>query len=94
VAAARADFVAATELEGEPLYSLQGSQHGRHHLELGDLAAACALADNGLATARTYGVNIDLPRFDALLARIALAEGGDPTPHLDGIVPGPRGPAL
>ena len=44
VAAARADFAAATELEGEPLFSLRGSQHARHHLDLGDFAAARALA--------------------------------------------------
>jgi tetratricopeptide (TPR) repeat protein len=83
VAAARADFAIATELEGQPLYSLRGARHMRHHLDLGDLAAARALADNGLATARMHGWNI--PRFDALLARIDLAEGGDPTPHLDAI---------
>lgn len=85
IAAARADFAAATELEGTPLDTSRGEDHARHHLDLGDLAAARALADHGLATARRNGWNIDLPRFDALLARIALAEGGDPTPHLDGI---------
>ena len=85
VAAARADFADATELEGQPLYSLRGSRHARHRLDLGDLAAALALADHGLATANRLFWNYELPRFDALLARIALAEGGDPTPHLDGI---------
>jgi hypothetical protein len=85
VAAARADYAAATEMGAVPLYSLAGTQHARHHLDLGDLIAARALADNGLAPDRKSGWNDDLPRFLALLARIALAEGGDPTPHLDAI---------
>jgi tetratricopeptide (TPR) repeat protein len=85
ISAARADFAAATELQGKPLYSLRGSQHARHHLDLGDFAAARVLADNGIAMARSHGWNIDIQRFDALLARIDLAEGGDPTPHLDAI---------
>ena len=85
IAAARADFTAATELEHEPLYSLRGSQHARHYLDLGDLVAAHTLADHGLKTARSYGWNDNFPRFGALLARIALAEDRDPTPHLDEI---------
>ena len=85
VAAAKTDFSAATELEGKALYGLRGSRHVRHHLDLGDLAAARALADQGLETARRNRWNHELPRFDALLARIDLAEGRDPTPHLDEI---------
>jgi len=85
IATARTDFTSATELEGEPLYSLRGSQYGRHHLDLGDLAAARALASHGLATAHEYGWKQQIPWFDALLARIALGEGDDPTPHLDAI---------
>ncbi|MEA2343634.1 MAG: hypothetical protein QOF63_1803 [Thermoanaerobaculia bacterium] len=85
VAAARADFAAATELEGQPLYSLRGSQQVRHQLDLGDSAAARILAISGMAMARSHDWNFDLPRFDALLARIDLAEGKDPTPHLDEI---------
>ena len=85
VAAARADFAAATELEGEPLYSLRGSHHVRHHLDLGDLAAARALAVHGLESARSQGWNNEFPRFEALLARLTLVDGGDPTPHLDEI---------
>ncbi|HET8772134.1 MAG TPA: DUF4062 domain-containing protein [Thermoanaerobaculia bacterium] len=84
VAMARADFAAATELEGESLYSLRGSQHARHHLDLGNLAAARALADHGLAKA-DEGWSQEIPRFGALRALIDLAEGHDPTPHLDGI---------
>jgi hypothetical protein len=85
LAATSADFAAATEMEGHPLYTLRGAQHARHHLDLGDPTAARALADHGLAMARRNRWNFDLPRFDALLARIVLVEGGDPTPHLDGI---------
>jgi len=85
VAAARADFTAATELEGRPLYALNGVDHTRHHLDLGNLAAARALADHGVATAHRNGWNDNIAWFGALLARIALAEGGDPTPHLDEI---------
>ncbi len=83
VAAARAAFAAATELEGEPLYSLRGAWQARHLHDLGDPAAARALCDHGLATARENEWNDNLPWFHALLARIALAEGADPTPHLD-----------
>jgi len=85
VAAARADFGAATELEGEPLYSWGGSQHARHLLDLGNLSAARALANHGVPKAQSYNWNHDLLRFDALLARIDLAENGDPTLHLDAI---------
>ncbi len=85
VAAARADFAAATELEGEPLFGMRGSQHVRHHLDLGDLVAARALADHGSAKARGYGWNDEIAWFHGLLARIDLAEAGDPTPHLDAI---------
>jgi tetratricopeptide (TPR) repeat protein len=85
IAAARVDFAAATELEGQPLYSLRGSRHARHRVDLGDLTAAQALAEHGMAKAHQNGWNDDLPRFGALLARIALAEGGDPTPHIDAI---------
>jgi len=85
VVTARADYGVATELEGQPLYSLRGSQHARHHIDLGELAAARALADNGLTMARSNGWNDEITCFHALLARIALAEGEDPTPHLDAI---------
>lgn len=85
IAAARADFAAAIDLEGGTLFSLRGMNQGRHLLDLGDLAAARALADHGLATARRKNLNFDSPRFHALLARIDLAEGINPTPHLDEI---------
>jgi hypothetical protein len=85
VAAARADFAAATELEGKPLYSLRGAQHARHCLDLGDLAAARALSDHILEIARRHNWNYELPLCEALFARIDLAEGGNPTRHLDAI---------
>jgi tetratricopeptide (TPR) repeat protein len=85
VGAARDDFAAATELAGKSLSSIWGSWHVCHHLDLGDLASARSLAENGLATAHRYGWNHEFPRFHALLARIALAEGGDTTPHLDAV---------
>jgi tetratricopeptide (TPR) repeat protein len=85
IVAAHADFATATDLNGEPLYSAQGSQHARHHLDLGNFAKARSLADHGLATARRYGWNQEFPWFHALLARIELAEGGNPTPHIEEI---------
>jgi tetratricopeptide (TPR) repeat protein len=85
IAAAHADFTAATDLEGEPLSSVGGADHARHHLDLGDFAGARSLADHGLATARRNGWNDEFPWFHALLARIELAEGGDPTPHIEQI---------
>jgi tetratricopeptide (TPR) repeat protein len=85
IAVARTDFAAATKLEGGPLFSLRGSRHARHHLDLGELGAAESLADHGLAMGRKYNLNFDFPRFHAILARTDLAEDRDPTPHLDEI---------
>jgi hypothetical protein len=85
IAPARADFAAATELEGQSLFSWRGSQHVRHHFDTGDIAAARALADHGLAKARAYGWNDEIAWFTVLLVRIDLAEDCDPTPHLDEI---------
>jgi len=85
VAAARANFIALNVMPETLIYSINGVYHARHHLDLGNVAAARALADHGRAMAGKDGWNFELPRFDATLARIALAEGGDPTPHLDAI---------
>lgn len=52
IPAARADFAAATGLEGEPLYSLRDSRHARHHLDLGDLAPPRALCDHSIEAER------------------------------------------
>jgi tetratricopeptide (TPR) repeat protein len=85
VETARADFAAATEVAGGALVSLRGSHHVRHKLDLGDLRAAHALCDFALSFAREKSYNDELPRFHALLARIALAEGNEPAAHLDEI---------
>jgi hypothetical protein len=86
IPAARTNFAVATiYLFGETLSSLNGSLHGRHILDLGYPAAARTLADHGLATAQRNNLNNESPAFHALLARIDLAEGKDPTPHLDEI---------
>ena len=82
---ARADFLAATELQAEPLYSLRGSQHVRHYLDLGDFAASRALADHGMEAARVNDSKAELPGFHALLARVELADGRDIRALLDEI---------
>jgi hypothetical protein len=86
IAAARADFAAVIDLMmGETLYPYLDSLHGRHLLDLGDPASARTLADRGLTTALRNYSNFQSPRFHALLARIDLAEGNNPTPHLEAI---------
>ena len=85
IPAARADFVAATEQAGSPLSSISGFRYARHYFDLADFASTRALCENGLEYARRKGNNQNLPLFHALLARIDLAEGTDPTSHLDEI---------
>ncbi|HEV7667940.1 MAG TPA: DUF4062 domain-containing protein [Thermoanaerobaculia bacterium] len=85
VTAARADFAVATGLGGGHLDWFVGSRQTPHLLDLGDLAAARTLAENGLETSNRNRLNHNSPWFHALLARIDLAEGQDPTPHLDEI---------
>jgi tetratricopeptide (TPR) repeat protein len=83
VASARADFDAATVLEGTPLISLRGAYHTRHLVDIGELAAARKLCDYGLGVASMHALRRIW--FHSLLARIDLAEGRDPTPLLDKI---------
>lgn len=83
IRAARNDFASAAELKEGPSISLGAALYARHYLDLGDFAAARALCDHNIEWARTGNWNHDSPRFHALLARINLAEGNDPTPHLD-----------
>lgn len=83
IRAAREDFASATGLAGGPLSSLQGCYHAQHHLDLGYLAAARSLGDHGLEMARADNLNNEFSLFHNLLVRIDLAEGNDPTPHLD-----------
>ena len=86
ISAALADFDAATALENKPLlYSGRGQQHARHHLDCGDHSACRAIVEAGLAIAQRNGWNYQLPGWQALLARLALAEGLDPQAHLSAI---------
>jgi tetratricopeptide (TPR) repeat protein len=61
------------------------SRHSRHFLDLGNLKESRDLAQHGLAMATLNRWNFEIPRFHDLLARLALAEGNDPTAHLDAI---------
>ncbi|HEY6891170.1 MAG TPA: hypothetical protein VI300_25420, partial [Solirubrobacter sp.] len=85
VTSARSDFAAAIEIEGGPLVSLRGAHHVRHRLDLRELVDARAIANHGADAARTYGWIDSLPRLNAVLARIDLAEAADPAPHVDEI---------
>jgi hypothetical protein len=87
VSAARADFTSATAQKGRGAFvSMTVSYHyARHHLDLGDVAAARALCDQGFEAARINKWNLGSVTFHALLARIDLADSSDPTPHLDEI---------
>jgi tetratricopeptide (TPR) repeat protein len=83
IAAARADFAAATALRRRPLVSLRGAWHARHHLDLGEIAEARILCDHGMVAARRNEWNHNIPWFYTLLACIALTEGQDPTRYVD-----------
>lgn len=85
IGAARAFFAVAERLEGQPLYSGRGAALARHQLDLGDLGSARALCDHGLEVARANDWIDNLTWFNALLARLALTEGRDPTSHLEEI---------
>jgi tetratricopeptide (TPR) repeat protein len=78
-----ANFTAATQLEGETLYSLRGAKQARHCLDLGDHDDARALIAHGMEIATQSNWKDEIPLFHALLARLALAEGSDPTTHLE-----------
>ena len=79
---ARADFAVVNVLADGALGNLLEL---RHHLDLGNFAAARALADRIKKRALRSGQNLRSALFQALLARVALAEGTDPTLHLDEI---------
>lgn len=85
ITTARADFTAATELQGSQLVTLRGSHHVRHLLDLGNLGAARTLCDHALEWARANKRNQEFGWFHTLFARIDLAEGNDPTYHLDDV---------
>ena len=85
VTAAEAEFSAMAQLrERLPTSSLCAGQ-ARHHLDLGDLLAARALVNHGLDKATEENRNEGVTLFQELLARLALAEGNDPTAHLEAI---------
>lgn len=83
VASSDADFAAATEREGEPLFSLRGARHVRRLLDVGNLSAARSLCETGLRNAGDWIQ--EAVWFQALHARIDLAETRDPSPRLDQI---------
>jgi hypothetical protein len=82
---AREDFAAATRLQGGPLVSFWGSHYVRHHLDLANFSAARSACDKGFENARSNRGYQEFSLIHSLLARIDLAEGNDPTPHLDEI---------
>jgi tetratricopeptide (TPR) repeat protein len=82
IAAARADFRWATEKEGGRLVAQLGSGYARHLADLGNLPGARQVCDDGLQSIGSTKYEQDMPRFRAILARIDLMEGTDPTPHL------------
>jgi tetratricopeptide (TPR) repeat protein len=62
IAAARADFAAATALEDKPmLYSGLGQWHARHHLDLGQPDACRAIAEAGIRIAQRNEWNFEIP---------------------------------
>jgi tetratricopeptide (TPR) repeat protein len=81
---ARMKFDAAQKMEGH-LGSLLGLWHASHLLDLGNLAAARSIGTYGLTTAHSYEWIQELAWFHALLARVDLAEGEDPSSHLDAV---------
>lgn len=82
ICSARKDFASAIELNKGPLKSLVAAEYALHQLNLGNLAAARTLCDQGLEIARINNWNYNFPWFNSLLARIDLAEGKDPELHL------------
>jgi hypothetical protein len=84
IAAARDDFAVATALEDQPmLRSISGQQHAHHHLDLGDIAACRAITEAGLALSQHNQWNFEFPGWHALFARLALAQGQDPSRYID-----------
>ncbi len=80
---AQIDFATAASLEDNHTpYSGRGQRYARHHLDLGNTNRSRAIVKAGLALALENHWNSELPGWDALLARMTLAEGGDPQPHL------------
>ena len=83
IAAARAGFGAVANLFRGGFMTMAGHQYARHLLDLGNHAAARALCNEGIESMRKKSWNDNVLELRALLARTDLAEGNDPTPHLD-----------
>lgn len=74
VDAAAADFQAATERSGEPLYSVVGIQEAECKFLCGDQAGARSQTEANLEIAAQNDWNDDRCRCDALLARLLLPD--------------------
>jgi len=73
VAASQADFARATELQGDPLYSIPGVWHSECQLFLGEPAGGLAQTTQAnLERCHDYGWHRDVCLCSALLARILL----------------------
>ena len=79
---ARPDFAAATNVNGGPLVSLDGVHQSRHYLDLGNIGAALRLCSGSIEAAIAKDRNYESASHHALLARIDLVEGKDPTSRL------------
>lgn len=83
IAHALADFSRATALESwRLLYSTRGQLHARHHLDLGRIKASEIIVLAGLEISRRGGWNFEIPGWQAMLSRLALARAQDPSPFI------------
>jgi tetratricopeptide (TPR) repeat protein len=86
IAAARHDFAAASALEDAPVpYSPPDQDHARHHLDLGGIVVCRAITEAGSRISELSERRNELPGWHALFARIALAEGDNPSRYIDEI---------
>lgn len=74
ISSAVADFQRATELEGEPLYSLRGIKEAECKLLRGDRTGALSQTQANRETSVPFDWNADLCRCDTLLARLLLPD--------------------
>ena len=72
--AAAADFQRATELKGEPLYSVSGIHEAESRLLRGDRPGALSQTQANREFAARYNYNATLCRCNALLARLLLPD--------------------
>ena len=74
ISAAVLDFQRATELEGQPLYSVRGVSEAECKLLLGDRAGALSQTQANRETCVQYDWNATICRCNALLARLLLSD--------------------